>query len=69
MAEDNTLARYGQAFKEKAVAPLLPAESADLEVVAREMGVSAGTLDNWPADALASRRKSGYLDVGGLFAS
>ena len=53
------MARYGQAFKDKAVARLLPPESADLEVVAREMGVSAGTLERWRADALASGRKSG----------
>jgi transposase len=53
------LARYGQAFKDKAVARLLPPESAGLEVVAREVGVSAGTLERWRADALASGRKRG----------
>ena len=53
------MARYGQAFKDKAVARLLPPESGDLEVVAREVGVSAGTLERWRADALASGRKSG----------
>ncbi|MFN8736285.1 MAG: IS3 family transposase, partial [Betaproteobacteria bacterium] len=37
------MARYGQAFKDKAVARLLPPESAALEVVAREVGVGAGT--------------------------
>lgn len=53
------MARYGQAFKDKAVARLLPPESADLDVVSREVGVSAGTLERWRADALASGRKSG----------
>jgi transposase-like protein len=38
------VARYGQAFKDKAVARLLPPESADLAVVSREMGVSVATL-------------------------
>lgn len=53
------MARYGQAFKDKAVARLLPPESGDLEVVSREVGVSVGTLERWRADALASGRKSG----------
>lgn len=53
------MARYGQAFKDKAVARLLPPESAGLEVVAREVGVSAGTLERWRAGALASGRRSG----------
>lgn len=43
------MARYGQAFKDKAVARLLPPESAALEVVAREVGVGAGTLERWTA--------------------
>lgn len=53
------MARYGQAFKDKAVARLLPPESADLKVVAQAVGVSASTLERWRADALASGRKSG----------
>jgi transposase len=47
------LARYGQEFKERAVARLLPPESAAVEVVAREIGVSASTLERWRADALS----------------
>jgi transposase-like protein len=47
------LARYGQAFKDRAVARLLPPESASLEVMAREVGVSADTLERWRAQALA----------------
>ncbi|ROZ66242.1 IS3 family transposase [Ramlibacter sp. WS9] len=45
------MARYGQAFKDRAVARLLPPESAAVEVVAREVGVAAGTLDRWREDA------------------
>ena len=50
---ENALARYGQAFKDRAVARLLPPESAPLEVVAREVSVSADTLERWRAQALA----------------
>jgi transposase len=35
------------------VARLLPPESAPLEVVAREVGVSADTLERWRSEALA----------------
>ena len=45
------LARYGQAFKDKAVARLLPPESAALELVARQVGIGAGTLERWRDDA------------------
>ncbi len=45
------MARYGQAFKDKAVARLLPPESAARDVVAREVGVGAGTLERWREDA------------------
>ena len=47
------MARYGQAFKDRAVARLLPPESAALELVAREVGVRADTLERWRGDALA----------------
>jgi transposase-like protein len=49
------VARYGQAFKDRAVAKLLPPESAALEVVAREVGVGAGTLERWREDAQSTR--------------
>ena len=45
------MARYGQAFKDRAVARLLPPESAALELVAREVGIGAGTLERWREDA------------------
>jgi len=47
------VARYGQAFKDRTVARLLPPESAALEVVSRESGIAMGTLGRWQADALA----------------
>ena len=45
------MARYGQAFKDRTVARLLPPESAAAEVVARELGVGVDTLERWREDA------------------
>ena len=36
------------------VARLLPPESAAIDVVSREVGVSVGTLERWRAQALAA---------------
>ncbi len=47
------MARYGQAFKDKAVARLLPPESAALEDVSREVGIGVDTLQRWRSEALA----------------
>jgi transposase len=47
------LARYGKAFKERAVARLLPPESAAPEAVAREIGVGVDTLERWRSEALS----------------
>ena len=47
------MARYGQAFRDRIVARLLPPESAAFEVVSREVGVSIGTLERWRAQVLA----------------
>jgi len=47
------LARYGQEFKDKAVARLLPPESASIRDVANEIGVGLATLERWRSDALA----------------
>lgn len=44
------MARYGQAYMDRAVARLLPPESAAVEVVAREIGVGARTLQRWRED-------------------
>jgi len=47
------MARYGQAFKDRAVARVLPPESAVVEDVAREIGVGVDTLERWRSEALA----------------
>lgn len=47
------MARYGQAFKDKVVARLLPPEGARLEDVAHEIGIGVGTLERWRSDALS----------------
>ena len=45
------MARYGQTFKDRAVARLLPPESAGIDLVARELGIGPGTLERWREDA------------------
>jgi hypothetical protein len=47
------VARYGKAFKDRAVARLLPPENATLDDVAREYGVGVATLERWRSAALA----------------
>jgi len=47
------VARYGQGFKDRAVARLLPPQSASVDEVAREVGVGAQTLQRWLGDALS----------------
>lgn len=61
------MARYGQAFKDRAVARLLPPESADVNEVSVKVGVSASTLERWRADALASGKKSGGWTAAARF--
>jgi len=41
------VARYGQAFKNRAVARLLPPESCPVETVSRELGIGVATLERW----------------------
>lgn len=48
-----TLARYGTGFKKRAVARLLPPESAALEDVARHVGVQVETLERWRQEEMA----------------
>jgi transposase len=45
------VARYSKSFKSRAVKRLLPPESAAVEVVAREVGVGADTLERWRDEA------------------
>ena len=47
------MARYGQEFKDRAVARLLPPESAPIKDVALSVGVSESTLERWRSEALA----------------
>jgi hypothetical protein len=47
------VARYGKAFKDRAVTRLLPPENATLDDVARELGVAVATLERWRSAALA----------------
>jgi hypothetical protein len=47
------MARYGQAFKDRAVARLLPPENASVESISHELGVSVSTLERWRSEALA----------------
>ena len=51
------LARYGQTFKDRAVARLLPPESAAIEVVARKVGIGTRTLERWRDDARSTLRR------------
>lgn len=41
------MARYGQTFKDRALARLLPPESAALELVSQEVGIAVSTLQRW----------------------
>ena len=47
------MARYGQGFKDRAVARLLPPESASIQEVSLQVGVAAATLERWRSDALS----------------
>jgi len=45
------MARYGEAFRNRVVARLLPPESANVGAVAKEIGVSVQTLERWRDEA------------------
>lgn len=45
------MARYGEAFRNRVVARLLPPESANMGEVAKEVGVSMPTLERWREEA------------------
>lgn len=45
------MARYGEAFRNRAVARLLPPESAEVGALAKEIGVTVQTLERWREDA------------------
>ena len=56
---ETEVARYGQAYKDRIVARLLPPESCSVEQVSREIGISVATLERWRADALATGSSGG----------
>jgi transposase len=47
------MARYSNEFKARAVARLLPPESAPVPRLSQEIGVSVATLERWMSDALS----------------
>jgi transposase len=47
------MARYGNEFKARAVARLLPPESTPIPRLSQEIGVSMATLERWMSDALS----------------
>jgi len=59
------MARYGQAFKDRAVARLLPPESAAMEMVAREVGIEVRTLERWREDAQSRPARGRAWTAGG----
>ena len=48
------MARYGQQFKERVVARLLPPESSPVGEVSAKVGISVATLERWRAEVLAN---------------
>lgn len=48
------MARFGQQFKERVVARLLPPESSPVEDISNKVGISVPTLQRWRAEVLAS---------------
>ena len=48
------MARYEQAFKNKVLAKLLPPNTASLEEVSQEVGVSVDTLQRWRSESLST---------------
>jgi len=61
------MARYRQTMKDRAVAKLLAPESATLEAVAREVGISVTTPERWRGEALSRpARKRAWTAAGRL---
>ena len=61
------MARYSEAFKNKALARLLPPEAASPEVVAREAGILVGTLLRWQGSAPAVSARGRTLPAAARF--
>ena len=48
------MARYGQKFRDNAVARLLPPQSCPVATLSARIGISVGTLERWRAETLAN---------------
>ena len=59
------MARYGEAFKNRTVARLLPPESAHVGAVAKEIGVSMQTLERWRKDVQSRPARGRAWTAGG----
>lgn len=59
------MARYGQAFRNRVVARLLPPESAEVGAVAKEIGVSVQTLERWREDVQSMPARGRAWTAGG----
>ena len=59
------MARYGQAFKDRAVARLLPPQSAAVGRVAREVGIGTKTLERWRVEAQSKPARMRGWTAGG----
>ena len=57
------MARFGQIVKDRAVARLLPPESAAITTVSQEMGVSVATVERWMANALSRPAAASRLEA------
>lgn len=61
------MSRYGQAFKDRAVARLLAPESASAEEVGRQIGIGADTLKRWCSQALAKPAREAVWTAAARF--
>ena len=62
------MARYGQAFRDRAVAKLLPPESLALEDVARSTSIGEATLSRWlDAASMSEADKSAWCREHGVY--
>ena len=59
------MARYGQGFKDKAIARLVAPESAPLDVVAQDVGIGADTLQRWWKDSQSRPARGRVWTAGG----
>jgi len=53
------MAKYGQAMKDRVLGRLLPPESAAIEAVSREVGISVEALERWRDEATQALADSG----------